>query len=137
MKKSSILILLTAILFILFQSCNFSTANISDIMLCEELNSDEKCNENNDIISRYAPNIFVSCKINNAPEGTVVNFAWYYTSEERFLIDAVDVNAVASTTELYSSLSSPDIGWPAGNYEVIISIKDHEGISVTKTFSID
>ena len=135
MKKTIILSgILMGLLFV-FQQCNVSTANIADVKMCESTENTQ-CAEDNPVFSTNTPAIYVSCILKNAPEGTKVNFAWYYISEEKVFIDEVSLESQTTTSPMQSYLSMPDAGWPTGNYEVVLSLDTDNSTPITKNFSV-
>ncbi|MDO9510604.1 MAG: hypothetical protein Q7J34_02490 [Bacteroidales bacterium] len=136
MKKAFflIMVLLTGAVF---TACNVTTANLSDIKMCEQLDG-KLCAADQIVFTTNAAELYLSCKLNNAPAETKVKFSWFFLGEEKVFIDEVALTTDGSQTqyELHSSLSKPNNGWPAGNYEVIITIDANEASSITKLFSI-
>ena len=136
MKKIIPLLALFGVLSI-FNSCNFSTANISDVKMCISI-ADNQCQADKPVFDTNTPEIFVSCHLNNAPNDTDVEFAWFYLGQERIPIDAVVLNSgeIMGTLNLNSSLSKPNNGWPKGDYEIVISILGTEKDPIVKQFWI-
>ena len=132
-KMIPILAFLSAI--IVFSSCNFSTANISDVKMCTSI-ADNQCSADKPVFSTNTAEIFVSCHLNNAPNDTDVEFAWFYLGQERIPIDAVVLNSgeIIGNLKLNSSLSRPNNGWPEGDYEIVITILGTEKEPVIKSF---
>ena len=129
-----------AIAFLMFiSSCdfNFSTANIDDVKMCTSIN-DNQCASDNPNFSPGTPEIFISCHLNNPPNNTEVEFAWFYYGQEKIAIDAVKLNSgdQIGTLNLQSSFSRPNNGWPVGEYEVVITILGTEKEPVVKKFSV-
>ena len=126
-------------LLIFISSCefNFSTANIDDVKMCTSIN-DNQCPSDNPNFSPGTPEIFISCHLNNAPENTEVEFAWFYYGQEKIAIDAVKLNSgdQIGTLNLQSSFTRPNNGWPVGEYEVVITILGTEKEAVIKKFSV-
>ena len=135
MKKAIILSVILVGLLVVFQQCNVSTANIVDVKMCESTENTQ-CAEDNPVFSTNTPVIYVSCVLKNAPEGTKVNFKWYYLVEDKVFIDEVSLVAQATTTPMQSSLNMPDAGWPTGNYEVVLSLDTDNSTPITKSFSV-
>lgn len=134
MKKIiSILAFLSVI--ILLSSCNFSTANISDTKMCTSI-ADDQCSADKPVFDTNTPEIFVSCHLNNAPNDTDVEFAWFYLGQDRISIDAVTFSSgdAIGTLNLQSSLTRPNNGWPEGDYEIVITILGTEKEPVIKSF---
>ena len=119
-------------------NCNISTANISDVKMCETIEGFQ-CPEDNPVFGTDASQFYCSCVLNNAPEGTQLNFAWYYLEGEKVLIDEVTVEAdgTSSTYNMQSSLSRPDNGWPTGNYEVVLELDTDNSQPITKSFKVE
>ena len=134
MKKNIIIFVFFGAIAI-FNSCNFSTANISDVKMCTSI-TDNQCSTDKPVFNTNTPEIFVSCHLNNAPNDTEVEFAWFYLEQDRIPIDAVVLNSGDNigTLNLNSSLSRPNNGWPTGDYEIIITILDTEKEPMVKQF---
>ncbi|MBN1182965.1 MAG: hypothetical protein JXB49_11800 [Bacteroidales bacterium] len=135
MKKVMILSGILVGLMFVFQQCNVSTANIADVKMCESPNG-YLCSEDNTVFSTSSPEIHVSCVLKNATEGSKITFTWYYQGEEKILIDEASFVAKDVTSDVHSSLSIPDAGWPTGNYEVVISLDTDNSKPITKSFSV-
>lgn len=145
--KNTIKILATvfvaAIALMSFNSCKFSisTANIAEVKLCSGMDNKKlQCPGDTKKFSKSTPQIFATCFLNNAPKTTKVTFSWYYTNGERVLIDEVSALAgdmgTGSHFNLYSNLNSPKRGWPAGDYEIVISLNSDNSEPVVRKFSI-
>lgn len=137
MKKISLI--LPVIMMLITASCefDFSTANISDIKVCTSM-SGNLCGNDNSTLSTSTQNIFVSCKLKNAPADTKVKFTWKYVEAEPLTIDEVVLNSEDRGTnlDLHSSLSRPYNGWPKGKYAVEIRIGENDDSPETKKFEI-
>jgi len=121
---------------VMFNGCNFTTAKIQDVKICNDLH-DNACDSDHPTLSIDDPEFYISCSVMNAPSDTKVKFSWYYTTGERIEIDAVTVHLEeGGSLPVYSSLSAPYAGWPDGDYEVIIQIEGHEDKTVVKTFTV-
>ncbi len=124
---------------IMLSSCNFefTTANVKDIKICESL-SGSLCNSDNSVLSTNIPEIYISCKLKNAPDNTKVTFTWKYLEEPQVVIDEVTLNSENKGTSLnlHSSLSRPNNGWPTGKYAVEISIGEDDKSPKVKNFEI-
>lgn len=88
---------------------------------------------------RDAEEIFVSAVLHDAPTNTKVDFNWFYVDGQQD-IDTVTLGAEkAGDSSLRSSLPRPTFegGWPAGKYNVRISVQGHPEIkTIVKDFSI-
>lgn len=125
-------------LFVLSCDVNVTTAKIGDIKMCSELVT-SLCDTNIRIFSQDESNIFVSCKLNNAPSNTEVNFIWKYIQNGNTkIIDRVDFNSsnFGNNIDLHSYLNKPYNGWPVGTYEVEIIIDDNTSSSIIEKFII-
>lgn len=140
MTKAIKSIWLLVLAIMLITSCEFevTTAHIEDITICTALDGDI-CESNTPIISSSDPNIYVSCKLKNAPQNTIVTFIWKYTDgEDPIIIDEITLNSsdIGVNVDLNSSLSKPYNGWPNGKYEVEISIDGDENDPRIKYFEV-
>lgn len=137
MKRVIILFVIgLSIVVMAFNQCNISTANITDVKMCDNI-TDYQCEADNPVFSPSTPVIFITCILRNAPDGTIINFAWYYVEEgQKILIDEVSLESEGSTTPMYSNFTAPDNGWPTGNYEVVLSLNTDNSEPITKTFTV-
>lgn len=139
MKNYRLLFAPIVIMTVLVSSCEFAftTANVSDVKVCNDM-SGALCSNDNSTLSTSTQNIFVSCKLKNAPENTKVRFIWKYVEGEPLIIDEVVLNSEdkGMSLDLHSSLSRPYNGWPQGKYAVEIQIEDDEKSPVIKNFEI-
>ncbi|MFC2106827.1 hypothetical protein ACFLRY_00680 [Bacteroidota bacterium] len=134
-RVSTIVIMLSLFL----TGCDFevTTANIKDVKVCDRL-SGELCGQDSPIFMSRDPQIFVSCKLKNAPENTIVTFIWKYVEGDPIIIDKVTVNSSDQglNLDLNSSLSRPNNGWPTGKYEVEIRVGGTDGSPEVKSFEV-
>ncbi|MFK5855330.1 MAG: hypothetical protein QM503_04300 [Bacteroidota bacterium] len=139
MKKLIFLFGCVIIASIILSSCEFevTTAHIKDIKTCIYLNGD-LCEHENPIFSPNDPQIYVSCKLKNAPENTLVTFVWTYVEGNPIIIDKVTLNSsdYGIDVDLNSRLSQPNSGWPIGSYEVVISIGNNDSSPHIKSFEV-
>lgn len=126
------------IMNVVLSSCEFeaTTAHLTDIKTCVMLSGD-LCDQENPVFNTTDPQIYVSCKLKNAPENTLITFVWKYMEGEPIIIDEVTLNSSAHgiNLDLNSSLSRPNNGWPIGKYTVEITIGDG-GSTEVKTFQV-
>lgn len=124
---------------IILTSCEFevTTAHIKDVKTCVYISGD-LCDQENSVFNPNDPQIYVSCKLRNAPENTLVTFVWTYVEGNPIVIDEITLNSsdYGINVDMNSSLSRPNNGWPKGNYEVVIKIGDNDGSPKVKTFKV-
>jgi len=138
MKKIiSVLAITVAVIFALSR-CNVSTANLSDVKVCESV-QDNQCASDNPVFDVTTPEIYCSVVVNNAPAGTPVTFSWFYQGDSRMAIDAVTINTPdgGTTFNMQSSLNIPNNGWPTGIYEVEIALGTDNAKPIVKSFVIE
>ncbi|HAT03277.1 MAG TPA: hypothetical protein DCS29_00660 [Candidatus Magasanikbacteria bacterium] len=138
--KYRIGLLSLGILALLGAGCEVTTANLQNVKMCSAL-VDYQCAEDTVEFSSDTPELFLTALLQNAVEGTVVNYSWYYLgeqgTEEPYEIDSVDfTKKEGDQQEVYGSLSIPDNGWPVGAYQVVLQIKADNVDPITKEFSI-
>jgi len=130
------LLLVASCVFIMASSCEVSTANLTDVKMCEMPDGD-LCAEDQAVFAPDLPEIYVTAVLNNAPEGTQVTFYWRYLDEDPVVeIDSVVVDIEETTSSLYSALTAPPAGWPTGNYEVELKVSADNVDPVKKQFEI-
>lgn len=139
MKKVKSLFGVLFLAGIILSGCNFefSTANVSDIKTCTDFGS-TLCNNSQAVFPTNAPAIYISCKLNNAPENTLVTFTWKYMEGAPLVIDEVTLNSgnEGMNLDLNSSLSRPNNGWPTGKYQVEIRIGSQDESPEIKQFEV-
>ena len=116
---------------------DLNSAHIEDVKVCTSLNGSE-CDGDQSVFNINTSQIVVSCKLENPPMDTDVEFAWFYLSDVRTEIDRVKVSNgdKIGNLDLHSSLNKPNNGWPLGDYEVVITILDTEKEPVVKSFRL-
>ncbi len=140
MKKLNVLffgLIFTGLL--ITAGCNFelTTANIADVKVCNNLNGN-LCGNDVAVFGPSDPQIVISCKLKNAPSGTLVTFTWKYVEGDPIIIDQVTLDSEDRGTnlDLHSSLSRPNNGWPTGKYAVEISIGSNDASPEVKNFEV-
>ncbi len=138
-RKHYVWILVIGFLFYLIYTggCEFSSASISDGKVCTSLNG-SVCDSDNSTISGNPSVIYASCKLKYAPESTDIKFTWYYYGQTKFEIDHGTLNSGTngSNVDVYSSISRPNNGWPAGEYEVVMQVMIDGKDPLIKKFEI-
>lgn len=129
---------LIVLLAIGLSACSFSvsTASISDVKTGSEIEDGEVVKEVK-VFATDAPQIFVTAKLNNAPEGTKLTFLWRYLEDGGTDIDSVTVETESGQNLAKSSLSMPTEGWPPGDYEVVLKLDTDNSEPVRKKFSVE
>ena len=138
MKKLNPLIVFFLLIPFLMNQCNISTANLTDVKMCDQLTASE-CEEDMITFTNSTTAFYVSCHLNNAPAATEVTFSWYYYGDEKILIDEVTMVSEDTGTSfiMSSNLSIPDNGWTVGNYEVSVKINTDNAEPVVKAFKVE
>ncbi len=135
-RKALLSLSLFAIITIILSSCSFSftTANLDRVQMAAEVDSDYGPVTVTDVFSVFAPEIYLTGTVKNAPKGTIITARWVFTQEDPDrIIDDVDLAIENQTTNFVFSLPVPDEGWPAGTYEVKIFIDGEYDRSVNFT----
>jgi hypothetical protein len=97
-------------------------ATLSEATMALSVDSMSKPVESASVFESDTPEIICSVLVSNAPAGTELLSEWYYVSGEwqgvtNRLVGSVPV-AVQGTQYAALSLTVPDEGWPAGQYQV-------------------
>jgi hypothetical protein len=131
----SAMILITLALY----GCNVSTANLSNIKICDKLDGNA-CSSDMGTIDKNAAVFHVTADLNNAPAGTKIKIDWRYLSGELGNtpqdIDSVTVTSEEDSQTLESSLERATPAWPRGDYEVVLKIDTENSEAVHKQFSV-
>ncbi|MHB8859433.1 MAG: hypothetical protein ACYC6Z_08140 [Thermoleophilia bacterium] len=140
MKKAFLaLALLTAIALSTFLAgCSATTANLSDIKICDKLEGDS-CAADNPSLAPDAETFYVTASLNSAPSGTRIDVSWKYLGGE--LGKAQDIDAVSMVSDensnvIESSLQRSASAWPRGDYQVTLRINADNVDPVSKQFSV-
>ena len=132
-------IIISMVVTVIFISCEFevTTAHIKNIKTCVYLSGD-LCDNENPVFNTNDPQIYVSCKLKNAPENTLVTFIWTYVEGGLIIIDKVTLNSsdYGIDCNMSSNLSKPNNGWPIGKYEIIIKIGNNDDSLQVKSFEV-
>ncbi|MFZ5365498.1 MAG: hypothetical protein ACOZBH_04895 [Patescibacteria group bacterium] len=133
-KKIVSLAIAVSCVFLLAASCEVSTANLSDIKMCDNAQS-LQCAQDVTEFTTTTPVIYCTAVLNNAPAGTTVTASWYYLDEELGgFIDSTTVESEEMTSDLQFSLTKPTNDWPTGPYKVELQING-QGLDI-KEFSV-
>jgi len=139
MKKHIQTLMILSLFGMFMTACNFefTTAHVSNIQICEQMQG-TLCDGDKPVISTNARNIYVSCKLNNAASNTEVTFTWKYMVDKPLTIDEVVLNTEekGANLDLHSSLSRPNNGWPKGRYVIDIMVDGIKDKIETKEFEI-
>lgn len=117
--------------FTIFQSCNVSTANLSDVRVCSSLTGDGDCSADTPAFPGTAPVIYCSAKLKNAPSGTKVTFSWKHGSED------MGTAAVETGSGNVNSSFKPNAPLEPGKYSVTVKIQTDNATPITKEFTIE
>ena len=115
----------------IFTVCSVSTANLSDVRLCANVNSSSECDGDKSSFAADAPVIYCSAQVKNAPSNTKVNFSWKFESES---LGSADVET--SSGVVYSTYKSGGTLKP-GKYSVTVKINTDNSEPVTKNFTVE
>lgn len=137
--KKFFLFLLFVIVAIVVLSFFFDldSTHVEEVKICSQIVGNQ-CPSDEPVFEVNTPQIVVSCKLGNPAPDSKVEFAWYYKTDGEVKIDAVILSSGdhIGTLEMHSSLSRPNNGWPAGDYEVVIKIMDTEKEPIIKKFYV-
>lgn len=128
------LILITLLFFSILTGCEEKIATIDEITMTNEVDSDGK---NLDSVQSYndrKDEFIIVTLISNAPKDTKIEFKWFYKEKNEF-IDSATV-FTDGTRYVYSTLSKPNNGWPAGEYEVKVYLNSKDTPDKTINFNV-
>jgi pSer/pThr/pTyr-binding forkhead associated (FHA) protein len=112
----------------------FTTAKLSEATMTTGVDADMLPLNATDVFTPDTPEIHCSVKLSNAPDDTEIKAEWVYLHGERedlrnYMIDSTIV-ITEDTRYLDFSLTTPDNGWPIGEYELVLSMNDKEAMRV-------
>lgn len=123
--KKILIVILVLIFSISLASCSFTTANLSDLAMAKDVDANNLPLGTTVSYATDAPAFYATGLLKNAPSNTKVTAEWYYLDPaQEIFIDSSDLICSDTSTSFSFSLSIPDNGWPAGNYEVRFLIDD-------------
>lgn len=138
MKKLLALAILAVLALTLAVGCEVSTANLQDVQVCSDPNSDNMCESDESSFDANTEEIFVTGNLENAPDDTDLEITWTYLGEEGDDPEEIDsVSLSGSSATFYSNLEAPSSGWPAGEYEIVLDLGTDNSDPVTKTFTVE
>ncbi|MHB8793415.1 MAG: hypothetical protein ACYC6O_08785 [Thermoleophilia bacterium] len=128
-----------AALLLSASGCNVSTANLSNVKVCDKL-VDEQCSADMSSLDKETLSFYVSSDLNNAPSGTKIKVDWRYLSgeigNEPQDIDSVTMTSEEGANNIQSSLERASDVWPKGEYEVVLTIQTDNAEPIHKKFSV-
>ncbi|MHB9111747.1 MAG: hypothetical protein ACYC4D_03845 [Thermoleophilia bacterium] len=131
--------LMAATLLMAASGCNVSTANLSNVNVCDKLDN-EQCPSDMSSLDQETPAFYVSADLNNAPSGTKIKIDWRYLSgeigNEPQDIDSVSLTSEEDSNNIQSSLERATDVWPKGEYEVVLTIQTDNAEPIHKKFSV-
>ena len=111
----------------------FTTASLSEATMTTGVDADFRPLNVTNTFAPDTPVIYCSVKLSNAPDDTEIRSDWIYIKGElalkEHLIDSAILTA-GGTQYLSESLTSPDEGWPRGDYKIVMYINDKEELTV-------
>ncbi|MBI5869948.1 MAG: hypothetical protein HZB44_03165 [Actinobacteria bacterium] len=132
--------LMMTALMISAAGCNVSTANLSNVKVCDKI-EDEQCPSDMSSLDRETPAFYVSADLDNAPSGTKIKIDWRYLSgeigNEPQDIDSVSLTSEEDSNNVQSSLERATEVWPKGEYEVVLTIQTDNAEPIHKKFSVN
>ena len=131
------LVVVLAILFICGCQASVTTANFQDLATASEVDSEtqEPITETQ-VFAVDTPVIYVTGRVENAPEATVIKASWIYLDlDPEYLIEEAELTLEEVSSAIAFSLSKPDNGWPAGEYKVELYIDND--LAETVTFTVE
>jgi len=119
-------------------SASYSSAQVSEGTMCTSVDAQtKKPLSQTSIFTTTTPEIFCSVKLSNAPKDTAVKAAWICEKAEGADLNNYVIDTWSKSTEgtgyIFSALSRPNNGWPAGKYKVVWSINGKERLTVPFT----
>lgn len=134
MKIKNVSLFLTLLLFVssalLFQACNVSTANLSDIKLCNT-KSDAGCTSDASSFPVTSEAIYCSATVKNAPSGTKVSFVWKHDGKELGQADVETSGGVVLGHMTINGALEP------GKYSVTVKLNSDNSTPTTKEFTLE
>lgn len=134
MKLKSSVLSLSVFLFlfggILFQACNVSTANLSDIKLCNT-KTDAGCPSDASTFPATSEAIYCSANVKNAPSGTKVTFVWKHDGKE---LGTADVETSGGTVLGHMTING---ALEPGKYSVTVKLNSDNSTPTTKEFTLE
>jgi hypothetical protein len=113
---------------------SFTTAKLSEATMCLGTDAETKPVNPTDEFGVTTTEIFCSVRLSNAPDDTEVLSEWVYLKGELEGVTNYVIDSFAITTEgtryLEFSMTSPDDGWPKGEYKVVLYIDGKEEVAV-------
>ncbi|MDD5604352.1 MAG: hypothetical protein RBR99_01730 [Dehalococcoidales bacterium] len=101
-------------------------ARLTEATMANAVTDDNKPIGPNTVFEYNAEAIFCSVKLVDAPAGTSINSSWIYIEGELDGVTNYEIDSAEITVDgpqyLSFLLSKPDVGFPAGEYKLVLSI---------------
>jgi hypothetical protein len=120
-------------------SFNISTATLENAKMCTTVADNKPCESDTTQFEKNTPKLFVTADLKFAPSSTKVKADWKYIEGEAGKatdIDSVTFETKPDTSFVVSSLSAPNNEWPAGTYEVVLSLDTNNSQPIRKQFTV-
>ncbi len=121
--------------------CSFSvsSAKLENLKVCSKVSADKQCATDTTTFAKGIPKLYATADLNYAPEGTQVKIDWKYLGGEAGTASDIDTVKLATKDNMMtitSHLTASDRGFPAGKYEVVMSLNTDNFKPIHKQFSI-
>lgn len=137
MKKFYFIMLSIAMTACTTKSCHYSTANLSDVQVCNQLDNENMCvGDNPKLKVDETKTVYITANLNNAPANTKVKITWYYLEEKDEEIFADDYVVEDGVKKMQFYLNAPDGIWPLGRYKAILDLGTDNSEPIEKVFEI-
>jgi len=137
MKKFYIIMLSIAMTACSTKSCHYSTANLTDVKVCNQVGDDDLCADDNPSMSAADTKVvYITAVLKNAPANTKVKVTWYYLEEKDEEIFSDDYAIKDGEKHLQFYLHAPDDIWPLGHYKAILDLGTDNSEPIEKEFEI-
>jgi hypothetical protein len=106
----------TSALFLSACSVSFSTASISEVLLCAQ-QVEKSCVENQTTFPVGTPEFVADVRLSNAPEGTKLRGEWFYLPAEQKVAEVSITSESGQNAFNFPLTDNSGNGFPAGDYE--------------------
>ncbi len=135
-KKVSVIVVLLLIVAIAGCSFSVSSAKVTDIVSCRDVDGDGKPIGVTDVFKPRDKVMYISALVQNVPSDTTVTIVWRYSDGE----ETIDVDTAVITLDesryIYGNLTVEN-GFPVGTYTAEVYIDEREEPDQVATITVN
>ena len=134
-KRFCVLVCLLLIITTVGCSFSFSSAKVTDIVSCRDVDSEGKPIGITEVFHTDDTVMYISALTANVPSDTTISIVWRYTDGEETIDVDTAVIKLDEARYIYSNLTV-DSGFPVGTYTAEVYVNDREEPDQVATITV-